>query len=277
MNLMHNPELVDRLAASYALGTLRYGARRRFESLARAYPAIRFACNTWQTRLSGMTEFQRSVEPPQHVWTKIQNLLPSTRVIASQPERKRGTWWQQAWRTPQLIWKVGTAVGALATVAAVTVNVYRAQELEQSTAQQIAAVEAKAQAQLQAHNEALKQLEARLTEQPKVLAVLSDKGATPVMLVTVDKVAGGLVLQRLTAFKEADDRSLQLWALPQGGRPRSLGVLNPEQVMRVAASLADLQSVPAIAISLEPKGGVPSEGGPTGPVLFSGPLIAGVS
>lgn len=32
-------------------------------------------------------------------------------------------------------------------------------------------------------------------------------------------------------------------------------------------------TVPTLAISLEPKGGVPSEPGPTGPVLFKGALI----
>ena len=35
MNLIKHPELIDRLAASFALGTLRGGARRRFEALAR--------------------------------------------------------------------------------------------------------------------------------------------------------------------------------------------------------------------------------------------------
>jgi anti-sigma-K factor RskA len=34
-----------------------------------------------------------------------------------------------------------------------------------------------------------------------------------------------------------------------------------------------VKQVPTLAISLEPKGGVPSEGGPTGPVLFKGALI----
>jgi anti-sigma-K factor RskA len=34
-----------------------------------------------------------------------------------------------------------------------------------------------------------------------------------------------------------------------------------------------VREVPALAISLEPKGGVPSAGGPTGPVLFKGALL----
>jgi anti-sigma-K factor RskA len=34
-----------------------------------------------------------------------------------------------------------------------------------------------------------------------------------------------------------------------------------------------VREIPTLAISLEPKGGVPSAGGPTGPVLFKGALI----
>ena len=41
-------------------------------------------------------------------------------------------------------------------------------------------------------------------------------------------------------------------------------IKNPDLLDRLASSYA---------ISLEPKGGVPGAGGPTGPVLFSGTLI----
>ena len=74
-------------------------------------------------------------------------------------------------------------------------------------------------------------------------------------------------------YQEAADRSLQLWALPPGAAPRSLGVLTPERLLQLAASENAVREVPALAISLEPLGGVPSERGPTGPVLFHGPLI----
>ena len=54
MNISRNPELLDRLAASYALGTLRGGARRRFETLAREHATVRAAAQVWQGQWSGL-------------------------------------------------------------------------------------------------------------------------------------------------------------------------------------------------------------------------------
>jgi len=93
------------------------------------------------------------------------------------------------------------------------------------------------------------------------------------MLVTFDSKSQDLVLQRVGDYQEANDKSLQLWALPNSGGPRSLGVLGGDKVLRLATAEGDVKQVPTLAISLEPKGGVPSAGGPTGPVLFKGALI----
>lgn len=81
------------------------------------------------------------------------------------------------------------------------------------------------------------------------------------------------MLKRVGGFHEAADKSLQLWALPPSGGPKSLGVLGGEPVVRLTAAEGQVREVPALAISLEPKGGVPGEGGPTGPVLFKGALL----
>ena len=75
MNLTQNPELLDRLAASYSLGTLHGGARRRFEQLAREYPQVRAAALLWQGRWSAFSEVQTPVQPDAVVWTRIANLL----------------------------------------------------------------------------------------------------------------------------------------------------------------------------------------------------------
>jgi anti-sigma-K factor RskA len=120
----------------------------------------------------------------------------------------------------------------------------------------------------------LEELGARLRATPEIqyVAVLADDKAAASMLATFDPKSKRLTLKRVGGFVAPADKSLQLWALPQTGRPTSLGVLGADAVVRLTASASDV-NVPTLAISLEPKGGVPSSSGPTGPVLFKGALI----
>ncbi|MBF9266549.1 anti-sigma factor domain-containing protein, partial [Paracidovorax cattleyae] len=97
--------------------------------------------------------------------------------------------------------------------------------------------------------------------------------AAPSLLVTFDAAKNALVLQRVGGYREAGDKSLQLWALPPGGAPRSLGVLDRQVLLSLPASEGAVHGVPALAVSLEPRGGVAGDKGPTGPVLFKGALI----
>ena len=119
------------------------------------------------------------------------------------------------------------------------------------------------------------QLQAQLRAVPQeaYVAVLQDDQSKASMLVTLDARHQRLTLQRVGNYQEASDRSLQLWAIPASGAPRSLGVLDHARLLNLAAGEADVQGVPTLAISLEPRGGVPGDGGPTGPVVFSGTLI----
>jgi anti-sigma-K factor RskA len=81
------------------------------------------------------------------------------------------------------------------------------------------------------------------------------------------------MLKRVGGFQEQADKSLQLWALPQSGAPKSLGVLGSDAVIRLPATGDDVRQVPTLAISLEAKGGAPAGSGPAGPVLFKGALL----
>jgi len=67
---------------------------------------------------------------------------------------------------------------------------------------------------------------------------------------------------------------LELWLLPTGAAPRSLGVIPATGVGRVPLSTPSeiaLAQIPALAVSLEPAGGSPT-GAPTGPVLYTGKI-----
>ncbi|MBS77137.1 anti-sigma factor [Variovorax sp.] len=248
MKLTAHPELLELLAASHALGTLRGGARRRFETLAREQAPVRAAALVWQGRLASMTELQSPVVPDPAVWTRIRNMIDAEQAqLALARQREAAAAAQQrkpagGWLGSLALWRGATAAGALATVLAVTVGLNLRDQLQNAPAVQY-------------------------------VAVLSDAKDAASMLVTFDPKKRQLVLQRVGGFSEGADKSLQLWALPPGGAPRSLGVLDRAPGLRLPASEADVRAVPTLAISLEPKGGVPSEGGPTGPVLFKGALI----
>ena len=184
MNITQHPELLQRLAASYALGTLRGGARRRFESLAREHASVRAAALVWQTHWSGLAELQPGSTPDPAVWVRIHNLVQADKALhamaAARMERTAGPepvgWWRTLW-----VWRGAALAGAVATLAAVVVGLQAHGGLQATTSAQIAAL----QQQLQA------------TPQIQYVAVLADDKADASMLVTFDPTNHKLVLQRV--------------------------------------------------------------------------------
>ena len=266
MNLHTNAQLLERLAAAYALGTLRGGARRRFEAIARQHPAVRVATLLWQERFAAMTELQPARAPDANLWKRIENLLEAQPRSPQLPARPLADGWQR-----RLAWWRGAALGgAFAAVAALSVGLYLADQLQRSESQ-LSQTDS-ARLALARQNA---QLDSQLRARPDIqyVAVLADGQAAPSMLVTFDPRQGTLTIKRVGGYQEAADKSLQLWALPPAGGPRSLGVLDGGAVIKLTAAPGQVNQVPALAISLEPKGGVPGEGGPTGPVLFKGALL----
>ncbi|AVS75030.1 anti-sigma factor [Paracidovorax cattleyae] len=258
MDLNRHPELLERLAAAHALGTLRGGARRRFETLAREHATVRAAVLAWQGRLAGLTELQPPLEPPPAVWLRIRNLVDAEQAREAQraarparPARAEG------WLRSLVFWRAAALAGAVATLAAVVVGAGLQERLRTDSGARIAELQ--------------RQLEA--APQVRYVAVLADDHAAPSLLVTFDAAKNALVLQRVGGYREAGDKSLQLWALPPGGAPRSLGVLDRQVLLSLPASEGAVHGVPALAVSLEPRGGVAGDKGPTGPVLFKGALI----
>jgi anti-sigma-K factor RskA len=231
MELMRHPDLADRIAAAYGLGTLRGAARRRFEAQARQSPGLRALAITWQERFAAMTELQPNQSPGPNVWKRIRLELDRQREAQTTRSAK-----------PTRPWRAFAIAGAFATIVGLVSSAVLVSQL-------------------------------RASPEIRYVAMLADDKSTPAMLVTFDPKHNTLTLKRLGAFDEGAAKSLQLWALPPGGAPRSLGVLPQGGVVRLAAQEGQVREVPALAISLEPRGGVPGDKGPTGPVLFKGPLV----
>ena len=106
------------------------------------------------------------------------------------------------------------------------------------------------------------------------VAVLTAADAVPRMVVSMHS-GSELRVRVVNSWKGTEGKSLELWAVPKNGAPRSLGLVANESDtrLRLAASDARLLYANAFAVSLEPRGGS-TTGQPTGPVLCSG-AIAG--
>lgn len=82
------PELRDRLAAEYVLGTLRHRARTRFDRLLLTHPGLREAVEYWDRRLAPMTLALEPRTPHPRVWRAVEERI---RPAAPTP-RSRIAW-----------------------------------------------------------------------------------------------------------------------------------------------------------------------------------------
>jgi anti-sigma-K factor RskA len=113
-------------------------------------------------------------------------------------------------------------------------------------------------------------------ETGRYLAVVDADGAPPAMIVDVD-IVRGLVTVRSLALLQPAGRALELWAVPEGGQPVSLGVIDPAvPVVRIRPERAGV--IPTrgrFTVTAEDPGGSQA-GSPTGDVLYSGTLFPAV-
>lgn len=232
-----DPELRERLAAEYALGTLRGLARVRLRRRMREDAALARTVAEWEARLAPMSEALEPVQPPERVWKEIETRVGGAR--AGEIARRGGSAplleQLRFWRGLGLV-----ASGACAAfITMTTVLMLNRTELP-----------------------------------PTYFAVLSDqKTLQPVLMVSAGRKESTLHVKTLDPSIEVTNASLELWALPKTGKPRSLGLIARGQPLRFALAADQLLAdVPTLAVSLEPPGGSRT-GSPSGPVLYSGPCV----
>lgn len=238
MEIQNNPGLVDKLAAEYVLGTLKGGARRRFESLLRRHDGLRLAVAEWQDRLHPLAELAPAVPPPAANWQAIEAKLG----LSGKPQRKRSFWFEL--REDISFWR---GLGMFSTTAALILT-------SLLLTRQLQPLPAPAPA--------------------SYIAMLSNDQAQPIAVVTGDAPGGRLTVKLVAPQAIAADKSLELWAVPKEGPPRSLGLLAADGSVSLALPAnATPQSIPLLAVTLEPKGGSPNPNGPTGPIVFKGAWV----
>ena len=234
MNCKNKPELRERLAAEYALGTLRGRARDRLRRWMRDDAALARAVGEWEARLSPLAQAVEPVRAPARIWRGIESRLGGE-------ARHTGWWGRVAFWRPLGILASGAMAALLAVVALLPA-------VKPPPAQGVPAA---------------------------YIAVLSDpRTQRAVVVATATRHDTRLAVRALDPAILVSGKSLELWAVPRQGGPKSLGLLDAEQATLTLAGSADrtLGDVPLLAVSLEPRGGSRT-GAPTGPVLYSGPCV----
>ena len=227
-----NPELRDRLAAEYVLGTLSGRARSRFQLLLKYDAELRRHVSAWETRLMPLAELAPEITPPARVWRAIEARIQGRQARA-------GFWGNLGW------WRGLAAVSTAFVIVLATLLVTREPAEEPIT----------------------------------TVTVLADSKSQPAMVVSWPQAAPRrqqLKIKMLAQPQLPPGRSFELWMLPGGqAAPVSLGVISADatQTLRLAAAASQmLDSIQGMAVSVEPAGGSPT-GAPTGPVIWSGPVI----
>lgn len=252
MKYRNKPELIDRLAAEYVLGTLAGGARRRFAAWMMNDAALRRSVAEWETRLTPMAAAVREVKPPQSLWPRIAaDIAPKG---AAKP--LVSSWWESLafWRG------FGLSAAGLAAALAVFVGVRPPEIVER-----VKIVERQVEKPMRVSDGAN-------PWQPSYVATLTDGNGKTMMMVYIGRKSDELWI-KYDGDSMPADASLELWGLDKQGQPKSLGLIKAKgkNVMKLPViadkSIADYSK---LAVSMEPEGGSKT-GLPTGPVMYSGP------
>ena len=241
MNLTH-PNLQTRLAAEYVLGTMRGGARRRFEEYLRMphQRALREQVALWETHLTPLADRVPAVTPPARVWQRIEAAIAGSKTLALARSSS-----QNAVKTPAnkglfdsvSFWR-NLGLGASSLAAALLITLFAGNAFRDG-------------------------------QEPTMMAVLEDQGVA--RMVVEQPKSGTLMVKMVKPWKASPGNSMQLWVIPAAGAPRSLGLVNETGETKFATGDMDVKLADGLvfALSKEPAGGSPT-GQPTGMILCKG-------
>src|SRR5262249_7158670 len=229
-----DPELRDKLAAEYVLGTLSGRARARFESLMRYDRELRRAVAGWDARLTPLALAGSEVAPPARLWRMLERRIRHT--------ERRANWCGHLafWRT------LAVMSATLALILGVMIGRVPPPELPMSTVAVMADDSGQpAMVVSWAPMKAMRDPHIRvkiLQEHPTMAATTSWE---------LWMLPGG----------NAPPVSLGLVSLDRS------------QVMKLPPTLAGkMQGAWGMGMSVEPAGGSPT-GAPTGPMIFQGRCV----
>lgn len=227
-------ETLEAMAGEYALGTLSAAERLEAQTLLSQNTEFAAAVDLWNRRLAPLLLAARSVTPPAELRQRIMASIGPTSGSGNVVDLAKRVTF---WRS------VSLAASAIAAALALFILFKPAPEV---------------------------------VAPGNYVAVLQPEGPGAAFVASIDLKSGTISVKRLGNQAETG-KTYELWAVG-GGRaaPQSLGVIDASLKIP-AGQLGKIDPATlnetVFAISLEPQGGSPT-GAPTGPVLYTGKLVA---
>ena len=229
----------DQDAAEYALGVTTAARRQETERRMASDPAFAGMVTAWDERLAPLIDSIAAKAPPRVVWMRI------AAQLGLAPKAARAGVWSDL-----NVWRTATGVFAVAAAASMAILLVYPKPVETPTVAQPGVPEA------------------TLTS----VGLLKGETGPASFVVTLDRANKRLIIAPVSSASPSD-RSFEMWVLPKGQAPISLGVMDGKDVVTIDTDklIGPDGSRATLAVSVEPLGGSPT-GLPTGPVVASGQL-----
>lgn len=233
------------LAGEFVLGVLDTTQHREAQARVEIDPAFSQRVVQWERRLAPWLADIEPVEPPAQVWARI-----CMRLGWKDSEPAALGFWQSLG-----FWRAATALSTVVAVAAIawTLQIARTPSPPPVAREQPPA-----------------------TTEPgaKPVTPLAHDDGTPGWLASVDVAQGTVLMVPVPTAPDPQGRVTELWLIPAGKAPRSLGLVSIDKSHTVKVPddvRAALVAGSVLAVTLEPAAGVPHPA-PTGPIIAKGAI-----
>jgi len=237
MNTPHDaagdlPPSDETLAAEYVLGVLDADERRAIQSRLERDPRFASMVESWERQFAPWHADFTPVRAPLTAWPGIRTALGWS------TPRQDGVW------NSVRFWRAATALAAAAAIAGIAIGL-RGVPTPAPTGEEQAA--------------------------RPVTVLVRDDGTTG-WIASIDLKAGKVHMVPVPSPKDAAGRVDELWVIPAGQKPISLGFVSNEKAHSIAVPPAVRSALAVgatLAVTLEPEAGIP-HAAPSGPVVAKG-------
>jgi anti-sigma-K factor RskA len=240
------PPSDDLRAGEYVLGVLDADERREMQARIVADANFARLVDAWEQRLAPWLLRSEPLTPSPHVWPRIRTQLGWSAVETARP----GVW------SNVVFWRAATTLAAAAGIAAVVIGLRAPVPQPGPTPVVVEPTPA--------GNESAAR---------PVTVLVRDDGSTG-WIASVDVARGKVSMAPVPTPADARGLVHELWVIPAGQAPISLGFVSNEKAhtIDVPAAVRRALAVGAtLAITLEPQAGMP-HAAPTGPIVARGDI-----